>query len=111
MWLFFFIVFFIISLGLILNKYPKSYLKILFFVFFIISAFRSSNIGNDTIEYTNLYTSLQNSTMESFTWRYEHGFLYFNRLLSFISPNPQVLLVTKELFKNFVFCIFYNFCI
>lgn len=103
MWLFFFIVFFIISLGLILNKYPKSYLKILFFVFFIISAFRSFNIGNDTIEYTNLYTSLQNSTIESFTWRYERGFLYFNRILSFVSSNPQVLLVTIA----FITCLAY----
>ncbi|GAA2889382.1 EpsG family protein [Enterococcus casseliflavus] len=93
MWLFFLLVFVIVSLGVLLSRYKIYFLRFIFFLFFIISAFRSPIVGNDTQDYRDLFINLQTSSIENFTWRYEKGFLLFNKCISYISNDPQILII------------------
>lgn len=66
-----------------------------------LSAFRAETIGNDTLEYLRIFQeTAQYGTMET---RYEIGYIYLNYIVSFISSNPQSILVVTSVFVFFSF--------
>lgn len=88
------------------NKYSREiYFYLTFFVFFFVSAFRSMWVGTDTPSYYLLYGRINAFySVESIQGHMESGFMYFCKLLSFISEEPQFLLiVTSFIMLFFVF--------
>lgn len=62
---------------------------------YCLAAFRSLEIGNDTSVYYNLFTVISNSDssdISSLSYRYEIGYLWLNRLISYVTPNFWVFL-------------------
>jgi hypothetical protein len=83
------------------------YLIIIFSLFAAIAAFRAENVGNDTIEYVNLYRTIQlTNDISSLTWRYEIGFLYLNKLLGLFFADPQSILIAISIFTMFGYARF-----
>lgn len=97
MWLAFVLTFLILFLGIVLYKNKELYLSCVFGVFFILSAFRSVNVGNDTIDYKILFDELSYQPIANFSWRYEKGYLIYNRFLHYFSDNPQILFIVSAL--------------
>lgn len=93
-----FILIFIIMLlfRLLTYKYDKNgkYFFIVFFIFyFILNAFRATNIGNDTLTYCNLFDLISHNSFSFDNFgRFEEGYLLLNKLLTYISNNSQILL-------------------
>lgn len=96
MWLHYNIIIILILLGVLIyfngrsrNK-DKLFISISFIMFFILSAFRSENIGNDTFSYISLFERIANKNdFSQFTSGYETGYVYLNKLISTINPHPQ----------------------
>lgn len=107
MWLALLITFFIIFFKLIFNRSNSQYLFSIFMVFFVISAFRSVNVGNDTGEYKSLYEQLSFQSIEHFAWRFEKGYLIYNKVLNYLTDNSQVLFVISA----FIICVGYSLII
>lgn len=77
----------------ITEKSKKFYSLLVFLQLFILSATRSINIGNDTKEYIRLFEAIVTlNNLQYFKTRYELGYLFFNKLVGYISLNPQILL-------------------
>lgn len=76
----------------------KKILFIFFIFFYVLFAFRSQDVGNDTKAYIEVFNMIKN-----FTWpkmreghgRYEIGFLYYIKLLSCISIHHQILFIVS----------------
>lgn len=103
------IIHFLIMLGLLVaafleRKYRndgKIFILFSFFLLFILTAFRSYNIGNDTKEYLRIFQLAVESdslkTLMSKT-RYETGYLFFNYIISRITRNFTWILVIISMF-------------
>lgn len=66
-----------------------------------LAAFRASSVGNDTEEYLRIFEeTISSGIYES---RYEIGYLWFNKLLGYISNDSQIVLIVSSIF------IFYSF--
>lgn len=77
----------------------KVYLFIAFAVLYIISTFRSSNIGNDTTEYFYMFQKFgQAINVLELDTTIELGYVLFNKFLYSISPNPMILLAVTSAF-------------
>jgi len=77
----------------ITGKSKKFYSILAFIQLSILSAFRSINVGNDTKEYVRLFeTIMRLGNIQDFYPRFEIGYLYFNKLVGYLSSNPQILL-------------------
>ncbi|RFU62720.1 EpsG family protein [Bacillus sp. V59.32b] len=114
MWLHFFLILYILLLGLLLGTGKQNrikqitYIILTFGLFFIIVAFRSENVGNDTSEYLRLFSSISLSgDITSFAWRYEIGYLYLNKLLSLIGSHPQIIIIVTSFIIIFGFARFF----
>lgn len=96
------------------NEELKAKQKIIFsrhtylciFVFFILlfwflTAFRDSSIGNDTMQYLNYYNSIAKYGVNS-NYSIEMGYQYFCLFLSKITPNPYFLLIVCATLCYFV---------
>lgn len=85
----------------ILNAIAVPFKKILFFisVFWIafITCFRGVNIGNDTISYIWLFRAISKSAVSDFLPRYEIGYVYLNKVIYWIFPDEQALLIITGL--------------
>jgi len=103
MWLAFVLTFLILFLGIVLYKNKGLYLTCIFGIFFVLSAFRSVNVGNDTSDYKILFDELSYQSITNFSWRYESGYLIYNRFLHFFSDNSQILFVVSA----FIICLGY----
>lgn len=70
-------------------------------VLMFLAAFRASSVGNDTEEYLRIFEeTISSGIYES---RYEIGYLWFNKLLGYISLDSQIVLIASSIF------IFYSF--
>lgn len=113
MWLHYIIISILVLSGVIVyingtsrNK-DKLFIIITFTIFFVLSAFRSQNIGNDTFRYISLYERIASeSELSQFVSGYELGYIYFNKIISFISPKPQFLLIITSILILIGFAIF-----
>ncbi|MFD2728936.1 EpsG family protein [Enterococcus camelliae] len=107
MYLFFFITFYLLATAIFFNKKNNFYLLITFFIFFLLSALRSTNVGNDTSDYKLLFDNLIYNPISQFTWRYESGYLYYNKIIQFFTYNSQILFVVSAA----IICIGYGILI
>lgn len=105
MWLFYVLLFVILFLGVFMgvnsktSKWSNVYYVITFLLFFILAAFRSVNIGNDTQAYIEIYNKFKSFSFINifqYTGRYELGYLLLNKLVSFISLQPQTILIVTS---------------
>jgi len=103
MYLFYLIIIYILFSGYLYEILTKTNTskKILLFstfgLFFILSGFRASNIGNDTVSYLNVFTNLlEPGGFERAMWRYETGYLLLNKVSALISTNPQIILIVSS---------------
>lgn len=108
MWLYYSLIIFIVLIGILFEKLGRNiYLYIVFGVFLVIAGFRADIIGNDTRVYTNLFKSIAFSDdLSIFSPRFELGYVYFNKLLTFFSTNPQIILFSSSLIILFGFMKF-----
>lgn len=107
MYSFFLIILYLLMVAAIFHKKKKSYLLNSFLFFFLLSALRSVNVGNDTSDYKSLFENLINNPVSQFTWRYETGYLYYNKIIQFFTQNSQMLFVISAV----IICIGYAFLI
>ena len=103
MGLFFILTLYILLLAAIFKKQKKIFLFCTFSLFFALSALRSVNIGNDTSDYKLLFENLKFMPVENFTWRFETGYLYFNKFIQIFFENSQSLFVISA----FIVCLGY----
>src|SRR5574344_935212 len=76
-----------------------SLLCISFLCLFFVSGFRSINVGSDTNEYFdmfNLVSSTEWNDIPSLFNQMEFGWAYFNKVLSCIWNDPQILLIATS---------------
>ncbi|PYF03256.1 EpsG family protein [Ureibacillus chungkukjangi] len=104
MWLHYFLIVYILVLGLTLGlgRQIKQknivYLTLTFGLFTLLAALRSSIVGNDTDVYISLFNSISlTGDVSNFFWRYEKGYLYLNKLLSLITTNPQIIIIISSI--------------
>lgn len=109
--------FFIIILGFFLkNKKQQFFLFFSFLILFLVIAFRHPSMGIDLHYGSNLGYIGAYKYFSSCSWKklfersvfsaFEIGFVIFNKLLSYVSQNPQMLLIGTTFFS---FCpIFYT---
>ncbi|MFZ5986468.1 MAG: EpsG family protein [Bacillota bacterium] len=84
------------------NKYRRSYLIFFFGMTAIISALRAYAVGNDTDQFYRAYERIAQVDWTSFyLFRYELGFTVLCKVLSYISREPQLLLIVTSLFSSY----------
>lgn len=108
MWIHFGIFGVILLLGLFYESKSKVnrklYMVSIFMIFFILSTFRSVNIGNDTREYFRVFKLICSSNSLSSAielTRYEVGFVTLNYVISRVTTNFAVLLGAVTVFYLF----------
>ena len=79
---------------------------------FLVSAFRSVNVGADTEVYFYKYKQIsQQDMISSLDVNHEPGYVVFNKILSLVSSDEQILLVASSLVVIFgigIFCYKYS---
>lgn len=104
----------ILILYIIINLFEKSkkksndlFLSITFLILFLLVAFRTENIGNDTKTYLNFFNktcAVKWSLLEGDS-HFEKGYIILNILISYISSNSRFFMIFMSLIFNFV--VFY----
>lgn len=93
-------------LGIILNlnnkgmtKKKKIYLTVFFGICVtLIASIRSFSVGVDTVQYYYSYKYIADNSWEKILGlRYEQGFIYLCKILSYINSNPQTIIVVSSL--------------
>lgn len=112
MWLHFLLMGGLIVLGVVLyyngknNVKDNIYLFISFGVFNFLVANRAVTVGNDTMTYATLFNTISKSNIDTLEMRYEKGFIYLNKILSFIWDDPQILFITASLIVMISFGVY-----
>ncbi|MBM7685772.1 EpsG family protein [Defluviitalea raffinosedens] len=113
MWLHYILIIYILILGVACGRANQSpiakriYFFLVFGTFAFLAAFRANTIGNDTYEYIRIFNNIAVSKdIASYTWRYEEGYLYLNKLISMITLNPQFIIIVTSIFVIFGFAKF-----
>lgn len=89
------------------NRKKKIYLILVFIKLFIISAFRSGNIGNDTKAYIDLFQRWGIAeSITSINTRFEIGFVLLNRIVYFFSSNSQAIIIVTSFITLYLFLRF-----
>ena len=105
--IYFGVIFVLIVCNLILypinnNNKKKIYLFISFMILSLISALRSKNVGVDT---SLFYKGFEEIILLKFSeldiMRYEYGFMLLCKFLSYITHNPQILIIVTSIFINY----------
>ncbi len=81
--------------------YDKIYLWLIFSLLYILLAFRDETVGNDTVAYFNIYRNISElsfSELFDYEGRFEIGYLFINKVLSYLFPDPQFLLIITGVF-------------
>lgn len=80
------------------------YLSLVFIIFTIIVASREMNVGNDTQMYLNLFENCATNKwgIAKSGGYFEIGYLIFNILISYISPNPRFFMIVMSIIFNYV---------
>lgn len=69
-------------------------------------AFRANTIGNDTGNYIDLFDTIkfvEVKDLHIYSDRFEMGFIWLNKLLSYISYNPQIILIASAAFAYYFY--------
>jgi hypothetical protein len=110
MWLYYFLVSYILICAILIFSIAKTYkAKFLYIVltmglFAFLVMFKSEHVGNDTAVYIRLFNSISDSKdISIFTWRFETGYLYLNKILSYISDHHQILFIVTGLYVYVIF--------
>lgn len=82
----------------------KAFLFISFLLMTLISGLRDFSVGVDTISYVGIFNNIE--YIDYSYSRYEHGFLYFVRLVRCLSSNPSLLLLISSVICIGTTCIF-----
>ena len=79
------------------DTYRKRFIVILFIFFGVLIGLRSEHVGNDTQEYICTFHSIATTdSISHFFWRFEIGYVVMNRLISYITKNPQIVLIVSS---------------
>lgn len=85
------------------NISNKVFLSIVFFTLFLFVGFRSTNTGNDTYTYIELFKKCTKSTFNTLSQlRYEKGYLFFNYIIGKIIKNPRIFMLIMSFIFNFI---------
>lgn len=94
---------FILGSASIQKQLKRTYLVVCLFFIWILIAFRSFLIGNDTISYVNLFPVLASYPLSMYgnnpfsilftKNRFEYGYVLFNKVIYYFSKNPRWLLI------------------
>lgn len=107
----FYLVFLLILLLLSLSNNSNRFNQRLFYgcicVIAIMSAFRDDTVGNDTHNYMVLFDNIRVYPIKAFTFRYEIGYVIFNKAISLFTSNAQWLLIITSLFIWISVCRFF----
>lgn len=77
---------------------------LLFILLGTLAAFRDASVGNDTHEYLNIFNDVRRasvSELPAFGGRFEMGYIWLNKLVSYVSTNPQVILIVTSVFAYY----------
>lgn len=97
-WQFYFLLAIILLQGILcLIQKEKIFLWVVFAELLFLSAFRSWDIGNDTIQYIAVFRNIIGGLDISQLYM-EKGYVLFNIILSKITANPQSLLIVSSAF-------------
>ena len=70
---------------------------------FILAAFRSTSVGNDSKNYLDLFNLIRNGAdLEVWSERYEWGYLLFNKILGLFFSNQYAIFFVSALFIYFI---------
>ena len=96
-----------LSIGYLPHINQKTLLKISLFILWILATFRSIEIGNDTKSYYELFKKIcMTGNYHNMTWRFEIGYLWINKVISYLTNNFTVFL---GLINTFIYIIYYYF--
>lgn len=92
------------------NKYPqnKMFIFLMLLPLFLLTAFRGSEVGADTLAYNRMYETMRDDTfvLESSYDRLEVGYKVFLWCLTRISANPQFQYIVLSIFYIVIFTFF-----
>lgn len=98
---YFTLIMYIIALSLVyitkLKNANRVYIVLTIGVLSFLSATRASSVGNDTVEYLNVFSACQHIDLTLFGMRYEFGYVLLNKILYSISANPQIILIVSSI--------------
>ena len=111
--LYYFLIFFLLIEAAVIfvdgssNEKKKIFSTLAFVELFIISAFRSSNIGNDTKTYLQLFQQfgLSGNVFNDIS-RFESGYILLNKIVYFFSENSQSILIVTSFIILFLYLRF-----
>lgn len=120
--IYFLLMAFVLGASPLKKQSKKMYLIICLFFIWIIMAFRSYFVGNDTIAYVNMFPllaslplSLYGSNLFSILFtknRFEYGYVVFDKLVYSLSHNPRWLLIISSFiivfFLGYILCKYSN---
>lgn len=72
----------------------------------LLAAFRDSSIGNDTLNYINFFDEINQqpwNLLILYGNRFEMGYVYLNKVLSYISQNSQIILIFSSFFAYYFY--------
>ncbi len=80
------------------ENYNKLFLSISFILLFIVSALRAELIGTDTVNYINTFNLIKVTDFSQMfdSFRYENGYIVLNKIVSYISSNPQSIIIVTS---------------
>jgi transmembrane protein EpsG len=116
MYIYFFLIVFILLFALIIfssGDTPgkrKIYLFVCFWPVFLIPALRHPSIGVDSQSYQKVYIDVLYYFGTGKEFNQEYGFILFNKLVSFISENPQAIIIATSfvIALGLILFIYYN---
>lgn len=79
----------------------KAYLFLTFTPIIVTSAIRAASVGSDTAMHTRVFKYLSSGYTVQRVYdmdRFEYGFILFNRLLTYLSEDSQILIVITSIF-------------
>ena len=83
------------------QRYKSDFLiaTVPFICIFILTAFRSANVGNDSENYLELFSLIRmGANLEALSERYEWGYLLFNKIVGHFFSNQYAIFFTTALF-------------
>lgn len=103
------ILFYIVLYKILNTKHRKGiFLIISFLSMSLLSCFRDFSVGADTLQWVEFYTIYGSEGLKAvnFLQKHEPGYVLLNVILSWISPDPRLLIIVSSLFINFSVCYF-----
>ncbi|WP_290033375.1 EpsG family protein [Ligilactobacillus cholophilus] len=112
---------FILGASPLQKQYKKIYLTLCLFFIWILIAFRSYFIGNDTLTYVGSFSALANTSLSTYgnnffsilfsKNRFEYGYVVLNKIIYFFSKNPRwLLIVSATIIVILLGYILYKYC-